>query len=128
MPGQLPGTGSLVSHPSADYSVADPAPFEIATGTPAIIVGVNITLISGAGATLTVSVEGYDLASGTWRLLLASAGLVGTGYTPLSIDPRRTAAANSVASVNVPNRIRVKPVKSGTTTTLTYSISVDGVD
>lgn len=124
----LPGVGSLISHPSADYSAADPAPVEVATGTPAILVGINVTAISGSGATLTVTVEGYDLASNTWRTLLASAGLVANGFVLLAIDPRLTAAANLIAKVNVPSRIRVKPVKSGTTTTLTYSISVDATN
>jgi hypothetical protein len=79
---------------------------------------------SGAGNTLTVNIEGFDPASGKWVTLLTSAGLVAVATTQLHVSPYMTASANVVAQLSLPEVIRVRPVKSGTTTTLTYSIGI----
>lgn len=117
----MPITGTLVA--SGAYQAADPSAAEFCPrGATGMTVTTSVTVISGAGATLTVHVEGYDKASGTWVTLLTSAGYVATGAVVITIDPRIVAATNVVAQKGLMERMRVRPVKSGTTTTLTYSI------
>lgn len=120
--GNYPATGTAI--PSADYTAADPTPAEFnalgAVGLTAVLV---ITAQSGAGNTLTLNIEGFDKASGTWVLLLASAAIANTpGTTVYIVDPRVVAAANVSAMKPLWERMRFRPVKAGTTTTLTYSV------
>lgn len=119
--GAQPYTGTLIV--SGAYNAADPAAAEFtplsATG---LTVVVDITALTGAGCTLTVNIEGFDKASGKWVTLLTSAGLVATGTTVLRVDPRIPVSANVTAQSALFEKMRVRPVKSGTTTTLTYSI------
>lgn len=120
----MPITGTLVA--SGAYNAADPSAAEFATtGATGLNVFINVTAISGAGATLTVHIEGYDKASGTWVTLLTSAGLVATGAVVLTVDPRITGSTNVIAQKGLMEKMRVRPVKSGTTTTLTYSIGAN---
>lgn len=123
-PAVLPQSGVAVA--SGDYSAADPAPVTFEpTGAVGLTIVTDITAISGAGAQIVVNIEGFDPASGKWILLLASAALTATGTTVQIVDPRdATLTANVTAQKPLFGLMRVRPVKSGTTTTLTYSIGV----
>lgn len=118
----LPISGTLIA--SGAYQAADPSPAEFTPpfNATALEVVIDITVITGAGNTLTVTIEGFDKASGKWVSLLVSAGLVAVATTKLRISAYATAAGNTVAQENLFETMRVRPVKSGTTTTLTYSI------
>jgi hypothetical protein len=118
---RLPFAGTVIK--SADFSGADPTPTELALlGAEALTITVNITAISGAGATLTVSIDAWDEASQTWVNQLTSLGLTATGATQIYVSHHMTPVANVAAQKPVAPRMRVRPVRSGTTTTLTYSI------
>lgn len=85
-------------------------------------IGVNITAISGAGASLTVIVEGLDLASGQHYTLLSSAALTATGFTLLTVYPGAAVVANSSASTPLPRGWRVSYVIAGTTPSVTATV------
>lgn len=121
--GNYPKAGTAIA--SGDYKAADPTPAEFGTlGAVGLTVVIDITVQSGAGNTLTVNVEGFDPASGKWVTLLTSAGLVAVATTAIIVDPRVAASANVVAQKPLYEKMRVRPVKSGTTTTLNYSIGI----
>ena len=63
---------------------------------------VNITAITGTSPTLTVTIEGYDSASGTYYTLLESAALSAVGATLLTVYPGVTATANVSDSGHLP--------------------------
>ncbi len=89
------------------------------------IVFINVSAITGAGNTLTVTVQGKDPVSGTYYPLLASAGLTATGLTVLEISPSiTTVTANATAAKQLPKTFRVAATVAGTVTTLTYSVGV----
>jgi hypothetical protein len=85
-------------------------------------VGINITAITGAGASLTVVVEGRDEASGVYFTLLSSAALTATGFTLLTVYPGIAVAANVSASQVLPKTWRVRCVIAGTTPAVTATI------
>lgn len=84
--------------------------------------GVNITAITGTAPTLTVIIEGYDDASGTWYALLTSAALTVAGFTLLTLYPAVTAVANVSASQVLPKTWRVRHAIAGTTPAVTATI------
>ena len=96
-----------------------------ATGTSGVRVNVNVSAISGTSATLTVTVQGYDVASNSYFTLLQSAGITATGMTSLVIQTGTTAAANSVANVPVSPIYRVLYTITGTTPSVTGTIGVE---
>lgn len=87
-----------------------------------IQVGINITAITGTSPTLTVTIQGKDVASGQYYTLLASAALNATGFTLLTIYPGLTVAANSVANQVMPRTFNIKAVVGGTTPSVTATI------
>lgn len=118
----LPKSGVVLA--SGDFKAADPAPIEVTTpyGANNVTLIISITVQSGAGNTLTVTVERWDEAKQGWVAMLVSAGLVAVADTELRIGTNIAASANVAANTVLPMVFRVKPVKSGTTTTLNYSI------
>jgi hypothetical protein len=92
-----------------------------------IKVVVNITAISGTTPTLTVTLQGKDLASGTYYTLLASAALNATGQTVLTVYPGLTASANVTANDIVPRTFHIVAAIGGTTPSVTYTVGVCGV-
>lgn len=112
---------------SGDYHTTDPTPTEFTPSQRAqnLVLVVNISAVSGAGATVTVEVDGWDKGSLSWVPLLTSAGLVAVGASILRIGPNITATANISAQSPLFETMRVKPVGSGTRTTLNYSISAN---
>ena len=88
-------------------------------GARGIKVVVDITAF--AGTSITVTIEGKDPVSGKYFTLLASAALVATGTTILTVYPGLTAAANVTASDVLPRNWRVKT--TGTYNNTTYTIT-----
>lgn len=130
MPPEITGSGrytlpvSALLIATADYSANDPAAVEFSTlGATALILTCNVATQSGSGNTVTFNVEWYDPASQTWVPLGTALALIATGVAKVIVDPRITAGANSYQSP-VPARVRVRPVGSGTRTTLTYAVGV----
>lgn len=126
---------------SGDYSVADPAPAETKLlGVQSILVVPDVTLISGAGATVTVNVDmwvpGRTGVAGPQPgafIQIASIALTAVGTYAIQANPWLTAATGAIGGfgaqttaqqLQIPKWIRIRPVKSGTTTTLTYSVGL----
>lgn len=112
--------------PSADYSVTDPTPVLIPTlGATALLLFINITALSGAGNTVTFHVEARDPVSGQFFELpftTAAPNFTAAGQAVLIVDPRIPGVANKVTQSPLPDQVRIRPVGSGTRTTLTYSV------
>lgn len=108
------------------YAAQGATPAAIEFGCPQravnIMLVVNVTVISGAGNTLTVNLEGFDKTSGTWIPMLVSAGLVATGVVTMRVGPNITAGANVAAQMPLFETMRVRNGQAGTLTTLAYSI------
>lgn len=88
---------------------------------------VDITAISGVGATLTVTLQGKDPLSGKVFTLLASAGLTATGTTVLNLFPGAAVSANVSANDQLPSVWNIKYVIAGTTPSVTGTISPIGL-
>lgn len=87
-----------------------------------VTVVVDITAISGAGATLVVTIEGKDPVSGKYYTILASVGLTAIGTTVLKVYPDLTAAANVAINAPLPKTWRVKTTITGTTPAITATV------
>jgi hypothetical protein len=87
-----------------------------------IAVVVDITAISGTGATLVVTLEGKDPVSGKYYTILASAGLIAIGTTVLRVFPNATAAANLTLNSILPKTYRVRATITGTTPLVTATV------
>lgn len=87
-----------------------------------IAIFINITAISGTGATLTVTLKGKSPA-GVDYTILASAGLIATGQVVLKVYPALTTAANLTANDTVPITSHVDYTITGTTPSVTGTIS-----
>lgn len=111
-------TAASVGVNSADYR--DPQ-------AKGLIVGINITAITGTTPTLTVTIKGKDPHSGTYYTVLASAALNATGYTELIVCPGTTVAANLAVSRPIPTDWRIETTIGGTTPAVTASISAQTV-
>ena len=84
---------------------------------------VNVTAVSGTNPTTTITVEGKDVASGTYYTIGATAALAGVTTGPLRIYPGLTAAANTVISDCLPATFRVRFTVGGTATpTITATV------
>jgi hypothetical protein len=87
-----------------------------------IAVFVNITAISGTGATLTVTIKGKSPA-GVDYTILASAGLTATGQTVLTVYPAIPASANVTAQSTIPVVTHVDYAITGTSPSITGTIT-----
>jgi hypothetical protein len=112
--------------PSGDYKSVDPAAVEIPTlGATGLVVLLNVTALSGAANTITLHVEAFDPVSNTWIELphaVATPVFTATGAVYFIVDPRVPGVQNKVTQAPIPGRVRIRPVGSGTRTTLTYSV------
>lgn len=117
---------TLVTHSAAaagvnGSDVSDP----LARG---LIVGINVTAITGTSPTVTVTVQGKDPHSGTYYTVLASAAITAAGYTELIVCPGTTAAANVAVSRPIPITWRVITAIGGTTPAVTATVSAQTVN
>jgi hypothetical protein len=111
--------------PSGDYKATDPTPLEFPThGATGVQLFLNVTAQSGAGNTITINLDAFDPVSQTWFPLVTTfTYATGSAGTKLfEMDPRTIAVANQTVQHGVPDRVRCRPVGSGTRTTLNYSI------
>ena len=83
---------------------------------------VDITAISGTSATLTVTIQGKDPASGSYYTLLAGAGLTATGVTVMTVYPAAVVTANVSANDHVPQFWRLLWTITGTTPSVTATL------
>lgn len=118
---------SSVAVVSGDYKSVDPTAVVLEVGGPeaevvALRVVLDVTAASGGGG-VTVNIEGFNEGSNDWYPLLVSALVTATGKVQLVVDPRKAAAANLVAQEPLPPTVRIRPVGSGTRTTLNYSVT-----
>lgn len=114
--------------PSADYSAADPTPVLVPTlGATGLIVFVHMTAASGAGNTVTVNIDAFDPVSGGFVNIGQAALTSAVADFIVVVDPRIAAdptipAGSKHVQIPLPDRLRIRPVGSGTRTTLTYSV------
>lgn len=92
-------------------------------GASGVQVIIDITVITGTGPTLTVTIQGKDPVSGKYFTILASAALGATGTTVLKVYPGITAAANASVSDALPRDWRVSYTIGGTTPAVTATIA-----
>jgi hypothetical protein len=87
-----------------------------------ITVVINITVITAG--TLTVTIQGKDIASGVYYTILASAALAATGTTVLTVYPAGVVTANLSANAALPRTWRVSSVVATGPVTATVGASV----
>ena len=75
-------------------------------GAQGLNVMVHIPVDPGTAA-VTFTIEGRVSVSAPWYTLLASTGLTALADTKLQVDPRLTAAGNTIAKEPVPAQFRV---------------------
>lgn len=85
-----------------------------------IVFTIDCTAISGSSS-VVFTLEGYDVASGKWYAILASAAVATVATTTYYVFPGATVTTNVSANKRLPKRWRIKPVH-GTTDSTTYSV------
>lgn len=113
-------TAELITHSAASAGVNGADQNNISGKGLKLVI--DITAITGTGPTLTVTLQGKDVASGKYYTILASAALAATGTTVLTVHPGLTAAANVVANDILPKTWRVISAIGGTTPAVTATI------
>ncbi len=89
-----------------------------------VLVGVNVTAITGTTPTLTVTVEGVDPVTNTATFtVLASASITTTGYTTLTVYPGIAVTANETASTVLPYNWKIVTAIGGTTPAVTATVT-----
>lgn len=119
-PLQASDLGSILTL-SGDAASVNSAQHENVVGR-GLVLGINITAISGTTPTITVKLFGVDQASGQSYLILASTAISVTGFTTLTVFPGATAAANSVANFTLPAKWFVTATIGGTGPSVTGTI------
>src|SRR5262245_48573575 len=104
--------GALITFTSQGAGTTGSAILNTPNDVRGIKIVINITLATTA--TLTVTLRGYDRASGATYTILASAALAATGLTVLTVYPGLTAAANTVANDHLPAQWDVSAAITGT--------------
>lgn len=95
-------------------------------GSRGVIVKVNVSAISGASATGTFTIQGYDELSDNWYTVLASTAKSATGFFTLTVYPGNTVTSNVSASTVLPKQWRLNfDISSTTTPSVTFSASYD---
>ena len=90
-------------------------------GTPRSLEVIVDTTVFGTGS-VTVSIQEFDIAAGTWANVLASAAIVAVGRVRLVIGPAVPTLANVSQTMAVPKRWRVVATANNANSQ-TYSIS-----
>lgn len=113
--------GALVTHTAASAGVngADQLNFK-ARGVKIVV---DITALAGTSPTLTVTLQGKDIASGKYYTILASAALAAVGTTVLTVYPSAATAANVSANDYLPANWRVITTIGGGTPAVTATVS-----
>ena len=119
--GENANTAALITLTSAGVGTTNGSD-QTNTANRGVLVGVNITALTGTAPTVTVTIQGKDAASGVYYTLLASAAIVSTGFTLLTIYPGATAATNTVADKSLPMTWRVIAAVAGTSPAATATV------
>lgn len=90
-------------------------------GTPRLLEVIVDTTVFGTGS-VTVSIQEFDIASGTWAVVLATAAIVAVGRVRLTVGPSAPTVANASLTMVVPRRWRVVATANNANSQ-TYSIS-----
>lgn len=108
---------------SGDYKSVDPQAVEIPTlGATGVLILVHMTAATGAGNTVTLNIETLDPVSGAVVLLGTVVLTSAVADFPVAIDPRIATATGKSLQTPVPDHLQIRPVGSGTRTTLNYSV------
>lgn len=85
---------------------------------------VNVSAISGVGATLLLKAQVKDSVSGGYVDVpgAVTAAIIATGLAMITIYPGLLAAANSVVNMPLPRDWRLAWTISGTTPSITFSV------
>jgi 2-keto-3-deoxy-galactonokinase len=118
---QNTNTTALVTLTAAGAGTTD-SPDQYNAFSSGAIVGVNISAKTGT-ISVTVAIQGKDIASGQYYQLCQTAALTAAGFVTLMVHPGLTAAANTVCNVPLPPTWRVEVV-SGTGTTPAVTMTV----
>lgn len=89
-------------------------------GAQGLNVMVSISIDPGTAAA-TFTIQGRVSSASPWYTLLASAGLTDLANTKLQVDPRITAAGNTIAKEPVPAQFRVN-VAVADAQSITYQV------
>lgn len=95
------------------------------TGCAFLNVVADITAI-GASATVTITIEGKDPASGKYYTILVSTALAANATTRMKVGPNVTAASNTIAQDYLPKVIRITHVVATATSTYSIGASLTG--
>lgn len=116
--GNSDATLATLAAASAGASIAD----QLNGNGRGVQIGINITAITGTTPSLTVTVQGKDVASGVYYTLLASAALTATGFTLLTVYPAAPTTANVSSPQVLPRTWRVTYAIAGTIPAVTATI------
>lgn len=114
--------------PNADYSSADPSPVEVPTlGATGLLIFVHMPVASGAGNTVTVNIDAVDPVSGATINIGTAALTSAVADFIVAVDPRiatdpSTPSGSKHVQIPLPDHLQIRPVGSGTRTTLQYSV------
>lgn len=90
-----------------------------------VIVGVNLTVATTA--TVTVHIQGKDVASGTYYDLLVSTGIVTAGFTQMTVYPGGLTTANVATPQPLPRTWRVQVVVVGVSAAVTGTVGASNI-
>lgn len=125
LPDRTPGRsrhGVLVA--TADFKAANPSAVYVDThNARAAAIVVPVTALSGAGCTVTVTVEAVG-PDGTTVSTLVQAAITATGVYRLMVGDVATVSGLAF-NCALPAQIKVTAARSGTNTTLTYGIQAE---
>ena len=94
---------------------------DLAVSARSIEVRLNMTVV-GTGS-VTVAINGKDLASGTYYNLLTGAAVVTNSMNRYKVSPHLTAAANATAQDIVPDVVQIV-VTANNANPATYSVTL----
>lgn len=114
--------------PTGDYKSTDPQAVEIPTlGAVGLIIFVHMTAATGAGNTVTVNIDTVDPVSGAVINIGTAALTSAVADFIVVVDPRNAAdpatpSGSKHVQIPLPDHLQIRPVGSGTRTTLNYSV------
>jgi hypothetical protein len=92
------------------------------TNAKGVIVGINLTAVTGTLPTLVTTIQGKDTASGTYYNMLSSVSIGATGFIVMSLYPTLSAVTNLVSNSILPKTWRVVYTIGGAAPSFTGTI------
>lgn len=89
---------------------------------------IDVTSISGTTPAMTISVQHYDSISQKYITLLTSASISTVSTTVLAVYPGIASVANQNLSLPLGDEFRVVATITGTTPSVTFTVSFDGAN